>query len=677
MALQSAFDANEGQSKSSFGARFNAVTHGLTAKTIVLPNEDFKAFRAKTQEFKDSLETRTPLEDDLAERAAEASWRLTRANLAEKARVVRTMVLDRKATARTEQIEALELIERLFSDRRGPAELYPAGNYNYNKAPRTSWPKAASDDDNPARLVILLESTLAGCQLLQARWKSLLDLVDSKQGWQSYEKFRATRLLGWQPLSAFSEREVTEMYLACHAIAPQHANAFQELRSEVEEEPFEHQMALLKKRNLEAITPANSKAARAVLRGIVEKAIERLRMLEAEHQNFAEFLDGLQDDILSVEETKPGAGVRRLQDACNRLLIRNVEAVQKCRRSDAAGWGKTRQERERRRAKSGGSSSQDGIVTNPADQRLVLDEDGKIRPVYGFTGNVEEGLARYAAEVGPQPYPTTNSGPEINENEIPRVSDFARWAPPMDHSAQRDRPNIQNEIVDIRWALEASAEIVGQADRDDDERRRIEDQILKADSGFVNKAERVAEHDAATEADHVEPDDVATMELTAQRDRANVQNKINATEAQADETVNQPAGEVENPQQTESNIPTAAPIHGQQLPAPPDVAPGDAAPAGVVATMGLPAQEDRANVQNKINAIEGQAEQTSSPPVSKARNPRRADPSPQPGRRSKTKGSKPPKWDEAGSAGTRRDVPAPKTKAPSSRREDARSWISG
>ena len=434
MPMQTVIDAKECEQKPSNGSRYNAWKHGLSAKTLVLPNEDAKAFRAKLQDFKDSLETRTPVEDDLAERAAEASWRLSRANLAEKARIMRTMVTERVATAAAERIEALELIERLFADRRGPAETYPARDYVFDKTPRTSWPKTACDVDNPARLLIRLEGTVAGCQLLQGRWKTLLDLVDSKQGWQSYQKYLVTRLMGWQPLSAFHEPEVTEMYLACHAIAPQYSNAFQELRSELDEDQFKRLMALLKKRNLEAITPANAKEARAVLRRIAEKALDRLRSLEAERQEVVNILDGLQEHILAVEDTKGGAGVCRRRDACNNLLIRNLDALHRCRRNDATGWGKARQERERRRAKRTGSADLDPIAMNPAEQWLVLDEDDKIRSAYGYKGNVAEGLARYEAKEGPQPYVTTNSRPKSMRTQSPASpispAGLRRWSLP-------------------------------------------------------------------------------------------------------------------------------------------------------------------------------------------------------------------------------------------------------
>src|ERR1039458_5979701 len=76
----------EGKARS----RLNAMKHGATRK-LVLPDEDIEAFKARIAGFKESLETRNPLEEELASRAGEASWRLDRANRAEIARLTRNI----------------------------------------------------------------------------------------------------------------------------------------------------------------------------------------------------------------------------------------------------------------------------------------------------------------------------------------------------------------------------------------------------------------------------------------------------------------------------------------------------------------------------------------------------------------------------------------------------------
>src|SRR4051812_18060565 len=73
--------------------RLNALKHGLTAKTVVLPGEDAEALQARVEDWKDSIKPRTPLEDYLIERAAHVSWQLDRADRTVAARVANLMRL--------------------------------------------------------------------------------------------------------------------------------------------------------------------------------------------------------------------------------------------------------------------------------------------------------------------------------------------------------------------------------------------------------------------------------------------------------------------------------------------------------------------------------------------------------------------------------------------------------
>ena len=57
--------------KTGSNSRFNAVKHGFTAATTVLPGEDADAFDGKVALYKKNLQTRNELEDDLATSTAE------------------------------------------------------------------------------------------------------------------------------------------------------------------------------------------------------------------------------------------------------------------------------------------------------------------------------------------------------------------------------------------------------------------------------------------------------------------------------------------------------------------------------------------------------------------------------------------------------------------------------
>jgi len=61
----------------------NALRHGLTGQTIVLPSEDLAAYQAFTKRFFDDLQPRGMVEEQLVQTLADTSWRLNRARAIE------------------------------------------------------------------------------------------------------------------------------------------------------------------------------------------------------------------------------------------------------------------------------------------------------------------------------------------------------------------------------------------------------------------------------------------------------------------------------------------------------------------------------------------------------------------------------------------------------------------
>jgi hypothetical protein len=64
----------EGKQRSSL----NAMKHGLTGRTVVLPKENQEEYRAFAKRITDSLEPGTPVEEELAQVIADQYWRLRR-----------------------------------------------------------------------------------------------------------------------------------------------------------------------------------------------------------------------------------------------------------------------------------------------------------------------------------------------------------------------------------------------------------------------------------------------------------------------------------------------------------------------------------------------------------------------------------------------------------------------
>jgi hypothetical protein len=91
-AINRANGANRRNSRHSTGPRtdsgkqrssLNALRHGLTAASAVLPTEDRAAFDAHRRGFFDEYQPATPTESQLVMEIAETSWRLNRIPLLE------------------------------------------------------------------------------------------------------------------------------------------------------------------------------------------------------------------------------------------------------------------------------------------------------------------------------------------------------------------------------------------------------------------------------------------------------------------------------------------------------------------------------------------------------------------------------------------------------------------
>ena len=65
----------EGKNRS----RHNAVTHGLTAESTILPGEDASAFQARRQEIVDGMQPCNQVEAILLEQIARCEWKSMRA----------------------------------------------------------------------------------------------------------------------------------------------------------------------------------------------------------------------------------------------------------------------------------------------------------------------------------------------------------------------------------------------------------------------------------------------------------------------------------------------------------------------------------------------------------------------------------------------------------------------
>jgi hypothetical protein len=316
----------EGKNRS----KFNALKHGLDAKTPVLPGEDAAAYQRRIDAWTADLQPRNPFEHFLIQQAARVSWQIQRADRAETARL--TNIIRNAAADEAQRLddEMAELGRRLFRDPLGPLALYPHAAYQPGQ-PRISVSPTADDADHPSRLIPRLEATAAGCRWLLDQWAELRAILDQGLGWQSPDKLKAIRLLGKQPLDAADVPEVATIFLASYVLAPHHGDPFAELWHELLDSEVIFYKQRLAGRRLESLQPRDQPEARRALTGIVDRATSRLATMAQIHLEREAAAAAQQADRLAFDDSDQGERLRRLQMYCGRSFLRMLDLLLKIR----------------------------------------------------------------------------------------------------------------------------------------------------------------------------------------------------------------------------------------------------------------------------------------------------------------------------------------------------------
>ena len=180
----------EGKSRS----RFNAVKHGMTAKTLVLPDEDADVLQMRVETWIADLQPQNDVEQFLVEQAVHASWKLDRAERAEVAQLSRIIGSVPIAEANRQHEVVAALGDWLLSDRNAAGDIaFRDDLLNVLVPPRPGPPDHRCLDirNHPEAIVFRLESTAAGCQWLLDRWTELRGRLDQGAPWLWDEKVKA------------------------------------------------------------------------------------------------------------------------------------------------------------------------------------------------------------------------------------------------------------------------------------------------------------------------------------------------------------------------------------------------------------------------------------------------------------------------------------------------------
>ena len=286
-------------------ARLNAVTHGLTAETLILPGEDPLEFQRRLESWTATLEPANPFEEDLVRQVATLSWRLDRAD-----RVQDALIADSLATIpaeedkrRREEVE--DLGRRLLPPPRVPKFERRFGVLvNLDRLAH----RGPDDPDDPARLLLRLEATADGCRWMLDRWAELRKVVNAGTAWPDEQMVQVIRLLGKRPHDAVNDLEVLTIFVACYVLDRSRPDPFAELwKTTIDREVTYYRQRLLGRRLREA-KPDSKEHAREVLLEIVNAAVGRLEEQERQNRRLRGGAGGVAPRGAAVRR-QPGGGV--------------------------------------------------------------------------------------------------------------------------------------------------------------------------------------------------------------------------------------------------------------------------------------------------------------------------------------------------------------------------------
>src|SRR5208337_404335 len=329
MATAAQIEANRRNAQKSTGpktergkahARGNAVTHGMTARTLmpVLPQEDAKELEDKTQQAIAARKPRDPLEHDQVCRAVRLSWELDRAERVATAHLSHQVRMAERSGPEMVSACELEKVHDLGS------KLFFEGGIELG------YPESTGDD-HPAVIVRRLEESAEGCRWLLARWAELLNVLDRKAEWRDPEIIRFVGLQGKRGIEAYFDPELNSLFHAFDALGHRVGHKFWKGRRDMLPVNYKGGFMIVPYREI-APPPSDETAALALIRSVIERHVGRLEELLAEHKQIEAEEAAERYDRAALDCSPEFERHRRYQSARHRELMRTLETLRKMRK---------------------------------------------------------------------------------------------------------------------------------------------------------------------------------------------------------------------------------------------------------------------------------------------------------------------------------------------------------
>jgi hypothetical protein len=337
-------------------SRHNAVKHGETARSGLLPGEDADEFGALQEMMVGRLKPRNDAELILVERIAGDIWMSDRAAQSAGRRLAERLRHEPLEQTNMEMDEAIALGARLLWQPSFPLPFTKRFQIGDLTEPPCS--ENAIHPHHPARLRLRLERTVSGCDWLLERWGDLWQRLHVSGLWLSTDAFNMVRLMGKHAINMADDLDVAGVFLATLTLQgaprdPRERESFDWKHAMIRTlvtydtdqdhgdadmvtkhcEPFARRLAELP---LAALAPRDDQEARGFLTALIKRELERISEIRATLQAIADVDLAEAPTRLAFETGHEGEKHRRYTLANERVLNRRFSLFLTTRKMSSA-----------------------------------------------------------------------------------------------------------------------------------------------------------------------------------------------------------------------------------------------------------------------------------------------------------------------------------------------------
>ena len=336
-------------------SRYNAIKHGMTAKTVLLPGDDPEEFAGRLRYLQDDLQARNSLEAVVIERLAGDLWKSDRSDQSFCNRIKFRLRHGPVDQSLKDADEAVELGQHLLWMPEFPLPVGVLEGEAKGALAKFPFADVPGDPHHPARLLLKLQATVAGCDWLLARWGELRFRLEQGGPWAMDDVWKMVRLLGKTAIEMKDDFQIALLVLASLALEPDaapeparkpaiaeamHMMSRDHRLTRVLEgitrlcEPFQQALARMP---LDKLAPENAAQARQRLSAVVEEELDRIGLIRARLQQIADADLAEAPVRLAFETGTEGDRQRRYVLSFERLINRRIDTFLKVRKASASG----------------------------------------------------------------------------------------------------------------------------------------------------------------------------------------------------------------------------------------------------------------------------------------------------------------------------------------------------